>query len=133
MSLSTWLKEFAPKQKIKKGDNLVALKYVQRKWTGALPENLVRHHLHWESGGSIREDRKPHRAYYFDADTCILCDWYHPTSAPCKNCPLTVETGHRCDEGRLSSPWHSFTRVNDPKPMLTLISDALVREEYLAL
>lgn len=129
MSDQSWLDEFYPVP-VKDLDtssmsNKSLILHSIKKWEGALPENLSRHDL----------TRPP---IYFDAETCALCKCHYINTHNCPSCPLSkIRNGLTCDQrnpdGSGTPPYLYWYRGKDPKPMLSLLHQALAKEELVEL
>lgn len=101
-----------------------------QKWKGALPENLEKHDVIYESHRIV--DKKD-AALYFDNRTCSLCFHYEVGAdyVECKDCPLYIVRGKVscCDEkeNELDSPY--YESKDDPKPMIEWLEKAVEYEK----
>lgn len=110
MSMKSWMEEFYPVEadEVSEAD---ALEHSHKKWTGLLPENLVKHdvtivelHRHIILTDGAEQ-------LWIDSSTCALCKVH---DLNCAQCPL-----QDCDPE--FSAWISSY---DPIPMITLIEQA---------
>jgi hypothetical protein len=119
MSTDTWIAEFYP---IPAQDCLDedALDHAILKWSGLTAKSMNKHHI---TVVPINVDNT----------TCALC--FH--SPDCERCPLyesrdQVACDARTDEEEnrdneyAGSPYHAFTRCDDPQPMIDALDKAKV-------
>jgi len=109
MSNQSWLEEFYPKN-ANQCTKENALQHSLTKWTGLLPENLLKH-LITEPPIQVNDT------------TCGLCQVYLDEDAgdhQCAKCPLYKERGESCDSGIYDSatgdeleeaPYHAYIYI----------------------
>lgn len=107
MSKASWLEEFGLEDPLKK-------------WTGLLPGNLTKHGGLKSVCWVVFEDGR------IDTTDCTWC--YEFQDSKCVDCPLfKIREGTRCDAKLLTectSPWHSWTVMDDPGHMLEWVRRA---------
>jgi hypothetical protein len=130
MSLAEWKKKFypIPANMVSKKD---ALAHSLKKWEGLLSRNLKKFNLEIVDStlySDIGEDEEDELR--IDSDSCALCNWYMdiPGKRYCENCPLyKIRKGIACDdksETEKFSPYGTFYRNNDARPMYNLLKKA---------
>lgn len=125
MSIETWLDEFYSDVYELDDDtpDIEAVKHSLRKWTGALPENLAKHDLHYVNWTIKPTDSGTIAAFRFDSESCSLCRLYMTKDEECGNCPLYQSAGYiSCDDSGLSAYRSS---KNDPTPMIEALQKTI--------
>ena len=133
MTLQSWFDEFMPVKasKAHKTD-LKALQHALKKWQGLDKTNLKKHGLKLTVFNNICEIDDNSEYFAVNGESCALCLKYTRCHS-ILNCPLQVvrENARACDEKTSSetiSPWDTWGRNGDPKPMIRLIKKALKQE-----
>lgn len=111
MSITSWKKEFYPKDARKVRGIKAAIDHSVLKWTGLLKKNLAKHKLSTLFFGDIRDDD----CYTFsvDSDSCALCSKYYNPAQECSNCPYTIVKGQPCYKD-----YWEWVDNNNARPML---------------
>jgi len=131
MSINSWKKEFYPKNASKRMTKKEAIEHSLLKWTGLVLKNLKKHDLLVDLGGNLADNEGKDFEIY--AGTCALCvkyykdtDSYFSDESTCGTCPLFQSLGHPCDQfDEGESPYHSWIRRADPKPMIKALKRTL--------
>ena len=126
MSLSTWKKEFYPKNanKVSKKE---ALNHSLQKWNGLLKKNLKKHKVEIHIGAlHDQNDLFYDAGLEIDYSSCALCFYYMENS--CKLCPLAIIRGNiDCDAlmfNEAVSPYRCFMEDKNILPMLKWLKKA---------
>lgn len=99
MSITTWEKEFYPKES-KKTTVAESVEHSIRKWEGLLQKNLKKHGL-YRDGMDVFDEETGNYVFEASSKTCSLChhflnekEFYEKC---CLSCPLFKATGKICD------------------------------------
>lgn len=125
MSLKSWKKEFYPICADKIKSKTEAIKHSILKWRGLQKSNLNKHKLRLNYNLIIDNNSN---SLLINDTSCSLCNLYLKRLESCKNCPLYIYLGHRCDNSN-NSPYYVFCQYNDPEPMIKALKETLKKAE----
>ena len=100
-----------------------AVEHSLQKWRGLRRSNLEKHGF-----VDTLDDGSEKLPLLVDSSTCALCE--HHIKKGCPTCPITLATGHTCDQdvyGK-SSPWQVWNLARNPEPMIKALEAARLWE-----
>jgi hypothetical protein len=122
MSLRSWKKEFyKPIQGVrdyrthpKNWTDQQCFEHTLKKYSGLLPENLVKHSVSLLRG-DVSEGSSSGPIFEFDGNSCALCKKFAPDQPGCDKCPL-FKSGYGCNTDK--SLWKTMMKLGNPRPMI---------------